>query len=103
MPRSAPRWHPWPERLPEGVDLEAARRFVAGQDRVGARLLMDVLRLEQRAALQAMQSMERLGDIDRPKRRLEWKFHPDQAVASEIEREVVFRRLRQIVQEVKDA
>jgi hypothetical protein len=149
--------------MPDGVDLKTARRFVAGQDRVSARLLMDVFRLEQRAALQMVQDMERLGDIARPddsgwhavlardadvqplaepdglaaalaatadwrlraeaaearlaagmqdkkfdrlKRRLAREFHPDQAAASEIDRvvrEVVFRRLWQIVQEVEDA
>ncbi|RYI99054.1 MAG: hypothetical protein EON47_17875 [Acetobacteraceae bacterium] len=144
--------------MPEGVDLKAARRFVAGQDRVSARLLMDVFRLEQRAALQMVQDMERLGDIARPddsgwhavlardaevpppaepdglaaadwrqraeaaearlaagtqdekfdrlKRRLAREFHPDQAAPSEIDRvvrEVVFRRLWQIVQEVENA
>ena len=148
--------------MPEGVDLKAARRFAAGQDRVSARLLMDVFRLEQRAALQLLQDMERLGDIARPdgsgwhavlvqdadvpplpeptrlaaalaavadwrqraeaaearlangredgrfdrlKRRLAREFHPDQAAASEIDRvvrEVVFRRVWQIVQEVED-
>ena len=143
--------------MPEGGDLKAARRFVAGQERVSARLLMDVLRLEPRAALQLVQDMERLGDIARPddsgwhavlvqeaavqpgpepvgpeaadwrqraeaaearlaagredsrfdrlKRRLAREFHPDQAAASEIDRvvrEVVFRRVWQIVQEVED-
>ena len=134
--------------MPDGVDLKTARRFVAGQDRVSARLLMDVLRLAPRAALQLVQDMERLGDIARPddsgwhavlvrdgpvqppeparvaaaawqhraeaaedskfdrlKRRLAREFHPDQAAASEIDRavrEVVFRRVRQIVQEVEE-
>ena len=135
--------------MPEGVDLEAARRFAAGQERVSARLLMDVFRLEQRAALQLVQDMERLGDVARPdnsgwhvvlardtvpppaaelgpvvvdavpaateavgdgrfdrlKRRLAREFHPDQAAASEIDRavrEVVFRRIWQIVQEVEE-
>ena len=143
--------------MPDGVDLKAARRFVAGQDRVSARLLMDVFRLEQRVALQMVQDMERLGDIARPddsgwhavlaceagvqpvpepsgseaaawrqraeaaearlaagaedgrfdrlKRRLAREFHPDQAAGSEIDRavrEVVFRRVWQIVQEVED-
>lgn len=46
--------------------MEAARRFVAGQERVSARVLMDVFRLEQRAALQMVQDMEPLGDIARP-------------------------------------
>ena len=143
--------------MPEEVDLKAARCFVAGQDRVSARLLMDVLRLAPRAAQKLVQDMERLGDIARPddsgwhavlvreagvqplaepsgleaaaawqrraeaaearlaqgiedgkfdrlKRRLAREFHPDQAAASEIDRvvrEVVFRRVWQIVQEVE--
>ena len=52
--------------MPEGVDLKAARRFAAGQERVSARLLMDVFRLDKRVAQQYVQDMERLGDIARP-------------------------------------
>lgn len=143
--------------MPDDVDLEAARRYAAAQERVSARLLMDVFRIEQWAAIQFVQAMERLGDIgkaddsgwhpvlarggtglprnepeptdlaadwqrraeaaearlaagvegekfDRLKRRLAREFHPDQAAASDIDRavrDVVFRRVWQIVQEIE--
>jgi hypothetical protein len=145
------------------VDLEAARRYAAARERVSVRLLMDVFRIEQWAAIQFVQDMERLGDIgkaddsgwhpvlardaadlarngpeptklaaamalamdwqrrakaaearlaagvegekfDRLKRRLAREFHPDQAATSEIDRavrDVVFRRVWQIVQEIE--